>query len=44
MKLHQGTMVSCVAVADTIAEDVTGETEEPIEIDEPIVADEGSEK
>ena len=44
MKLHQGTTVSCVAVADTIAEDITGEVEEaPIEIDEPIT-DDGAEK
>ena len=37
MKLHEGTRVSCVAIADTVAEDITGETdEEPIVIDEPI--------
>ncbi len=37
MKLHEGTRVSCVAIADTIAEDITGETnEEPIVIDEPL--------
>ena len=40
MKLHEGTRVSCVAVADTVAEDITGETEEePIVIDEPIQAE-----
>ncbi len=37
MRLHEGTTVSCVAVADTVAEDITGETEEePIVINEPI--------
>ena len=37
MRLHEGTRVSCVAIADTVAEDITGETEEaPIVIDEPI--------
>ena len=37
MKLHENAHVSCVAIADTIAEDITGETnEEPIVIDEPI--------
>ncbi len=41
MRLHEGTMVSCVAVADTVAEDITGETEEEsIVIDEPIVTEE----
>ncbi len=38
MRLDEGTKVSCVAIADTVAEDITGETnEEPIIIDEPIV-------
>ena len=37
MRLHEGTTVSCVAVADTVAEDITGETEEePIIINETI--------
>ena len=27
MRLHEGTTVSCVAIADTVAEDITGETE-----------------
>ena len=37
MRLHEGTTVSCVAVADTVAEDITGETEEEsIIINEPI--------
>ena len=37
MRLQEGTTVSCVAVADTVAEDITGETdEEPIVINEPI--------
>ena len=37
MRLQEGTTVSCVAIADTVAEDITGETdEEPIIIDEPI--------
>ncbi len=40
MRLHEGTRVSCVAIADTVAEDITGETEEePIVIDEPIDAE-----
>ena len=38
MRLQENSRVSCVAIADTIAEDITGETnEEPIVIDEPIV-------
>ena len=41
MKLQNNTHVSCVAIADTIAEDITGEThEESIIIDEPIVSEE----
>ena len=37
MRLHEGTSVSCVAIADSVAEDITGETqEEAIVIDEPI--------
>lgn len=41
MRLRDGDAVSCIAIADTIAEDITGETElEPIIIDEPIT-DEG---
>ncbi len=37
MRLHEGTKVSCIEIADTVAEDITGETdEEPIVIDEPI--------
>jgi len=37
MRLQEGCLVSCIAIADTIAEDITGETElEPIEINEPI--------
>ena len=37
MRLHEGTTVSCVAIADTVAEDITGETEEEaIIINEPI--------
>ena len=40
MRLKEGDSVSCVAIADTVAEDITGETdEEPIIIDEPIVTD-----
>jgi len=40
MRLQEGSYVSCVAIADTIAEDITGETEiEPIEINEPIVGE-----
>ena len=40
MRLQEGTTVSCVAIADTVAEDITGETdEEPIIIDEPITED-----
>ena len=40
MRLAEGTTVSCVAVADSVAEDITGETEEEsIVIDEPIVTD-----
>ena len=40
MKLSSGTTVSCVAIADNIAEDITGETEEEaIVIDDPIVTD-----
>ena len=42
MRLHEGTMVSCIAVADTVAEDITGETEEEsIVIDEPITETDG---
>ena len=41
MKLREGDAVSCIAIADTIAEDITGETEEEsIVIDEPISTDE----
>ena len=41
MRLHEGTSVSCVAIADTVAEDITGETdEEPIVIDEPLEGEE----
>ncbi len=41
MKLQEGSMVSCVAIADTVAEDITGELDaEPIVIDEPIVESE----
>ncbi len=37
MRLQEGTSVACIAVADMVAEDITGETEEePIIIDEPI--------
>ena len=37
MKLREGDAVSCIAIADTVAEDITGETEEEsIVIDEPI--------
>ena len=37
MRLAEGTTVSCIAIADTVAEDITGETdEEPIVIDETI--------
>ena len=37
MKLHEGVNVSCVAIADNVAEDITGEADlEPIVIDEPI--------
>ena len=40
MRLAEGTTVSCVAVADSVAEDITGETEEEaIVIDEPIITD-----
>ena len=40
MRLQENSRVSCVAIADTIAEDITGETnEEPIVIDEPIVTE-----
>lgn len=40
MRLREGDAVSCIAIADTVAEDITGETElEPIVIDEPIVTD-----
>ena len=40
MRLREGDSVSCIAIADTVAEDITGETElEPIIIDEPIVTD-----
>ena len=40
MRLQENSRVSCVAIADTIAEDITGETnEEPIVIDEPIVSE-----
>ena len=42
MRLAEGTTVSCVAVADTVAEDITGETEEEaIVIDEPITETDG---
>lgn len=38
MRLHEGTKVSCIAIADMVAEDITGESgEEPIVIDEPII-------
>ncbi len=41
MKLQEGSTVSCVAIADTIAEDITGKLdEEPIVIDEPITESE----
>ncbi len=41
MRLRDGDTVSCIAIADTVAEDITGETElDPIIIDEPIT-DEG---
>lgn len=37
MRLSGGSTVSCIEIADTVAEDITGETnEEPIIIDEPI--------
>ena len=37
MRLDSGTKVSCVAIADIVAEDITGESgEEPIIIDDPI--------
>jgi DNA gyrase subunit A len=37
MKLSAGSTVSCIAIADTVAEDITGETnEEAIVIDEPL--------
>ena len=37
MRLSGGSTVSCIEIADTVAEDITGETnEEPIVIDEPI--------
>ena len=37
MRLQENTKVSCIAVADTVAEDITGETDlDPIVIDEPI--------
>ncbi len=40
MRVAEGTKVSCVAIADTIAEDITGQTgEEPIVIDERITDD-----
>ena len=40
MRLKEGDSVACIAIADTVAEDITGETElEPIVIDEPIVTD-----
>jgi len=40
MRLQENSRVSCVAIADTIAEDITGETnEKPIVIDEPIVSE-----
>ena len=42
MRLHEGTTVSCVAIADTVAEDITGETEEEsIIINEPITDTDG---
>ena len=42
MRLQDGTNVSCVAVADTVAEDITGETEEEaIVINEPITESDG---
>ena len=44
MRLQEGSAVSCVAVADTVAEDITGETEEEsIVINEPITETETSE-
>jgi len=44
MRLHEGTKVSCIAIADTVAEDITGETNEaPIVIDEPLDTDTPSE-
>ena len=42
MRLHEGTTVSCVAIADIVAEDITGETEEEsIIINEPITDTDG---
>ena len=41
MRLRDGDTVSCIAIADTVAEDITGEADiDPIIIDEPII-DEG---
>ena len=41
MRLRDGDTVSCIAIADTVAEDITGEADiDPIIIDEPIT-DEG---
>lgn len=41
MRLQEGSTVSCVAIADNIAEDAVGEEEiEPIEINEPIITTE----
>ena len=35
MRLHEGTMVSSIAIADNIAEDITGESgEEPILVED----------
>ncbi len=40
MRLQEGSLVSCVAIADTIAEDAVGEEDiEPIEINEPIITE-----
>ncbi len=40
MRLQEGTNVSCVAVADTVAEDITGETEEEDIIIDEIITNE----
>ena len=38
MRLHEGTMVSCVAIADNVAEDITGATnEEPIIVENNLI-------